>query len=312
MSTTSNGAPVPARQVAHLMAARALGWLHHNLDRAGVPPDTTAELADPDSVYKPLGESALAASLVLREGMASSGGRQAARDLLDFAWKQLGSGDLLYERQLRYPMVTDPMELYTHFARGGHRHERLETLIAHLGGLMSQRGAEMLPNRRLAVANAARISGVGRRADWRALLDATWLGHTPEPWMIDWMTAYSMTHTVFHATDWGARPDGLPPRVGDYLTAWLPVWMDIWLEIQEWDLVAELLIVDGCLPRPGCVPGVWERLAEAQRSDGLLPRDGQPVDEDPDNAFRDHRHTAVVVTVAGTLASSRYGDAARA
>lgn len=302
-------APVPVRRTAHLVAARGLGWLHRNRGRGTLPADTTAELADPDLVYKPLGESALAASLVLREGMASPADQQAAREILDFAWTQLGSGDLLYERQLRYPLMTDPLEAYTYFARSGYRHPRLETLLGHLGGLVAHRAAELLPNRRLAVANAARAAGLHRPAQWQELIDATWLGRAPEPWMIDWLTAYCMTHTVFHVTDWGGRPDELPLAAQDYLADWLPVWMDIWLETQEWDLVGELIIVDACLPRPSCRPEIWERFAAAQHPDGLLPRNGQPVDEDPAQAFRDHHHTVVVATVAGTLATSRHSDA---
>ncbi|MER5768741.1 hypothetical protein [Streptomyces sp. NPDC001985] len=309
MSTPTTGAPASSRRIAHQVVTRALGWLHRNSERGAMPPDAEEVLTDPDGFYKPLGELALAASLVLREGMASSSEQQAARDLLDFGWSQFGSGDLLYERQIRFPMMTDPLEMYTHFARVGYRHERLHALVTHLGGLASHQGSEMMPNRRMAVANAARVAGVERPADWPAMINATWLGHTPEPWMIDWMTAYCLTHTVFHATDWGARPEGLPPHIQEYLTNWLPVWMDIWAEIHEWDLLAELMIVDACLPQPRCEPDIWERLAAAQHEDGLVPRDGTPIDEDPDTAYLDNRHTTIVAAIAGTLALSRHGDA---
>ncbi|MEV1007069.1 hypothetical protein [Streptomyces sp. NPDC049881] len=301
--------PPSVRTVAHGIAASALGWLHANRHHGALPPGTTAELADPDSVYKPLGESALAGSLVLREGLASAADLAVARELLSFAWTQLGEGDLLYERQLRYMAMTDPLEVYTHFARAGYRHERLHILLTHLHGLTSLRGAEQMPNRRLAVANAARTAGVDHGLDWPTLTRATWLGHTPEPWAIDWMTAYSVTHTVFHLTDWGARPEGLPDELQDYLMTWLPVWIDVWREIQEWDLVAELLIVDSCLSEPRCDPGEWAVLAAVQREDGIVPRDGRPVPDDPEQAFREHHHTTVVAAVAGTLAASRFRGA---
>ncbi|UCM90423.1 DUF6895 family protein [Streptomyces marincola] len=301
--------PAAVRRTAHALSTGAIGWLHANRERGAFAPDVTGELTDPDSVYKPLGESVLAASLVLREGIASPTDRRAAESLMEFAWAQLREGDLLYERQLRYMMMTDPLELYTHFARAGFRHDRLHALFNHLGGLTSRGAAEQLPNRRLAVANASRVAGLDRQADWSVLTDATWLGQTPEPWAIDWMTAYCVTHTVFHVTDWGGRPDALSPRIQDYLGRWLPVWIDIWQEIQEWDLVAELLIVDACLPEPRSAPEVWERLAAVQRPDGLVPRNGEPVTEDPDEAFREHQHTTVVAAVAGTLALSRHRGA---
>ncbi|MFE2499547.1 DUF6895 family protein [Streptomyces scopuliridis] len=299
---------MPVTEAAHRIASQALTWLHTHREHGALPPDTTAELADPDSVYKPLGETALAASLVLREGVAGSAELRLARELLDFSWKQLGGGAMLHERLLRYPMMTDPLETYAHFARCDYRHEALDRLLAHTTSLRSARAAEMLPNRRLAVANAARIGGFdqgGLATDWAALSRATWLGACPEPWLIDWMTAYYMTHTVFHLTDWGRLPSGLPGDVAQYVTRWLPAWIDIWAEIGEWDLVAELLIVGNCLPEPRRDPAQWERLAGIQHEDGLMPRDSHPVGDDPAERFAAHHHTTVVAAVAGTLAVSR-------
>ncbi|MFE2937900.1 DUF6895 family protein [Streptomyces sp. NPDC059255] len=295
-------------QHAHRVSLRALHWLHTHREHGALPPDTTAELAEPDTVYKPLGETALAASLVLREAVAGSTELRLARELLDFAWKQLGGGDMLHERLLRYPLMSDPLETYAHFARSGYRHEALDRLLDHTTSLRSARAMELLPNRRLAVANAARISGFdggGRAVDWDRLTRATWLGALPEPWLIDWMTAYNMTHTVFHITDWGRLPDELPADLAGYLTRWLPAWIDIWAEIGEWDLVAELMIVGGCLPEPHCDPADWARLAAVQYEDGLLPRDGRPVDADAGERFATHHHTTVVAAVAGTLTVAR-------
>lgn len=290
-----------ARQVSD----RALSWLHAHRELGALPPDSTADLGDPDGVYKPLGETTLAASLVMRDAAAGSGQQAAAQSLLDFTWAQMRHGDLLYERQLRHTLMTDPVETYAHFARVGYRHPQLDALLVHHARLRSVRGVELLPNRRLAVANAARMSGLDDGADWDALVRATWLGGTPEPWAIDWMTAYCLTHTVFHVTDWGARPDCLPADLADYLHDWLPVWIDVWREIRQWDLVAELLIVGMCLDEPYCDPDDWRMLAELQHDDGLVPRDGRPVHDDPARRFREHQHTVVVASIAGTIAVAR-------
>ncbi|WP_028928004.1 DUF6895 family protein [Pseudonocardia acaciae] len=290
---------------AHLLASRAIGWLARHRRRGALPPGTTAELTDPDNLYKPLGETALTAAVVLREGVASAEDARAARELLAFAWDQLGEGDLLYERQLQHTLITDPLEFYGHFARAGYRHERLDGLLAHWASLTSARHVELLPNRCLAVANAARLAGVDHNTDWEALTAATWLGNTPEPWALDWMTAYCVTHTVFHLTDWGANPRALPPRIRDYLATWLPVWLDVWREVRDWDLVAELMVVDSCLPEPRCTASDYQLLASTQREDGLMPRDGHEVDDDPEQAYHDHHHPTVVAAMAGTLALSR-------
>ncbi|MBT2384270.1 hypothetical protein [Streptomyces sp. ISL-11] len=297
--------PEPVVAAARSMADRALSWLHAQRELGALPPGTTAELASPDSVYKPLGESALAASVILRDGVAGPGQLVAAQALMDFTWEQLREGDMLYERQLRHTLMSDPLEVYAPFARCGYRHAELDRLLAHRARLRSVAGVELLPNRGLAVANAARVVGLDQNTDWAALTRATWLAGNPEPWAINWITAYMVTHTVFHLTDWGGRPHGLPAELAAYLRTWLPVWIDIWSEVAQWDLVTELLIVGASLDEPYCDPVAWENIASLQHDDGFMPRDGDPIDEDPQQRFTDHQHTVVVTAVAGSVALAR-------
>ncbi|QIQ01307.1 DUF6895 family protein [Streptomyces liangshanensis] len=299
---------LPVTHLAHQVASKALTWLHTHREHGALPPDSTAQLAEPDSVYKPLGETALAASLVVREAVAGTQELKLARELLDFCWEQLGEGSMLHERLLRYPLMSDPLETYAHFARSGYRHRALERLVAHTTSLRSARAVEVLPNRRLAVANAARVAGLDQGPvpfDWAALTRETWLGSFPEPWLVDWSTAYNMTHTVFHCTDWARVPTGLAGDLTAYVGDWLPVWTDIWAEIGEWDLMGELMIVGSCLDEPRCDAADWERLASLQHEDGLFPRDAQPVADDPAERFSDQHHPTVVAAIAGTLALSR-------
>lgn len=89
-----------------------------------------------------------------------------------------------------------------------------------------------------------------------------------------------------------------------YLSAWLPVWLDVWTEVEQWDLVAELLIVDACLPQLVCPTNAWQQLAIIQRPDGLLPRDTDPVHDGPEKAYKAH-HPTLVAAIVGTLGLSR-------
>lgn len=289
--------------IAHNVAHRGLRYLYDHRDAEVFPADIPVEPEDPDTIYKPVAEIGMAAALVLREGVGGTTQLRAARELIDFTWRQLREGDLLYERQVRNCLLTDPIEVYCHFVHGGHRHEELERLAAHNAAVGSL--PEVYPNRRLAVANSYRTCDIPIDDDWESLLRATWLGATPPPWAIDWDTAYSMTHTVFHTTDWGARPHDLPTDIADYLGTWLPVWTDVWSEVGEWDLVAELLIVDACLPAPRFDLDVWTRFASIQHNDGLVPCNGEPVDGDRIQRFWDHQHPTTVAVIAGTLAVSR-------
>ncbi|MDN0193563.1 hypothetical protein [Streptomyces sp. S.PNR 29] len=295
-------------RTAHEVGSRALRWLHTHRQAGALD---GGDIAGNAEACKALQETALAASLVLRDGAAGSEQRRLAHELLEFAWAQLRDGRLLYERLLRHPLATDTLEGYAHFARAGYRHRGMERLIAHLAAMGTTGTVEHVPNRRLAVANALRITGHDRgpgAADRETLTRATWLGGTPQPWHLDWMTGYHITHTVFHLTDWGRDPGGLPDDVAAYLARWLPVWTDVWAETGQWDLVGELLIVGSCLPEPYGELGDWERLAEIQHADGLMPRDDDPVDDDPVTRFHDHQHPTVVAAVAGTLALTRALD----
>ncbi|MEV0677744.1 hypothetical protein AB0I60_14590 [Actinosynnema sp. NPDC050436] len=290
-------------RLAHTVTSGALGYLHANRQFGAFEDEVNSDLNDPDGVYKPLCELALAASLVLRDGVTGTAEQQAARELLDFTWGQLRRGDLLYERQLRHPVLTDPLEVYSHHARSGYHHPALARTIDV--GAAEDSMTEVLPNRRMAVANAHRVVGVPRDDDFEAMLRQTWLGRTPQPWVVDWYTAYHMTHAAFHITDWGGRPADMPADVAAYLETWLPVWFDVWAEAGQWDLVGELLIVSACLPEPRFVESEWELFAGLQHAEGFVPRDAEPVDDDPRLIYQNHQHTAVVAAIAGTVALSR-------
>ncbi|GGT00540.1 DUF6895 family protein [Streptomyces violaceus] len=290
-------------QTAHDVGSRALHWLHAHRQAGALD---GRDLAGDMEAYKALLETALAASLVLRDGASGSEQCALAHELLDFAWAQLKDGTLLYERLLRQPLATDAVEGYAHFARVGYRHTGMERLITHFAATGTARTVEYVPNRRLAIANALRVTGHDQSADdWERLTRATWLGSTPQPWHLDWMTGYAITHTVFHLTDWGRDPRGLPDDLAAYLALWLPVWTDVWAETGQWDLVGELLIIGSCLPEPYVELGDWQRLAEVQHADGLVPRDDHPVDDDHATRFQDHQHPTIVATVAGTIALTR-------
>ncbi|MGW1290387.1 DUF6895 family protein [Streptomyces sp. NPDC001118] len=230
---------------------------------------------------------------------------------MDFCWGQLKDGTLLYERLLRHPLVTHALEGYAHCARAGYRHPGVERLIGHFAATGTAAVVEHVPNRRLSVANTLRVLGHAQglgAPGWETLTRATRLGSTPQPWHIDWMTGYAVTHTVFHLTDWGRHPAGLPDDVASYLAHWLPVWTDIWVETAQWDLVGELLIVGCCLPEPYGEIADWTRLAELQHADGLLPPDNEPVEDDPAIRFGNHQHTTIAAAIAGTIALARALD----
>jgi hypothetical protein len=291
---------------ARQLAVRGLGWLEAARHHFALPANVSSDRLHPNEDIKPLSELLLVACIALREGSLSTRETQLASALVGFAWAQLRDGEVLYELQREQPIETYPLETYVWLARCGYRHPRLDQLAAQLNRLRAGQVLEVIPNRALAVFNTERQLGLPPRVDPAVLTARTWLGGTPEPWAIDFLTFYGMTHTVFHLTDWGACPDGLPRHLQRYLHAWLPAWLEVYLEAGEWDLVSELLIVALCLSEPDDHPHAWDALARAQLPDGLLPARPGPVPTNAAKTFRDHYHPTVVAAVAGILAVSRH------
>ncbi|CAM5579841.1 putative protein OS=Streptomyces glaucescens OX=1907 GN=SGLAU_27765 PE=4 SV=1 [Streptomyces glaucescens] len=163
----------------------------------------------------------------------------------------------------------------------------------------------MAPTRRLGLSAFQRRFGLTPRPPEADLVDTTWLARTPEPWTVTTRIAYHLTHTVFHLTDWGERPEGLPPRLADYLATWLPAWLDDWLDLERWDLLGELLVVDACLPRPTFDERAWEGFAAAQQSDGAMPAVRSMPEGEPDEVFDIVYHPTLVAAFASVMATSR-------
>jgi hypothetical protein len=293
---------------AQRLGERAWRWLEANHPEFALPTDVAAAELDVARHLKPLSELALTGSIAMREGTTGRHAAGVAHALVEFGWTQLRDGDVLWQIQRERPLDTIPLECYAPFVRAGHRHTELDTLLAHLAELHATRGLEHAPNRVLAVANSERLLGLDTTWDLPTLTERTWLGATPEPWAADLATLYAMTHTVYHLTDWGARPCGLSARIQDYLRAWLPAWLEVYLEAGHWDVVVELLLVDLCLTEPGYPAQTWKRLVDAQQPDGMLPAEAWRDVRNPSTLARNHYHSTVVAALAGTLAVARRLD----
>ncbi|MEV2252797.1 hypothetical protein AB0I94_19845 [Streptomyces sp. NPDC050147] len=265
-----------ARDVAEVAEA-ALAWVSEHRDDFALGDDALAECGNVNSTWKPLGELAHVCVTVRQHTEPSTPLHQKACDLLDFAWRQTGQGDLLRQLQRLEPFATYPLEVYAAFASAGMRHDGFEKAAATVTSTRSWQVTEQQPNRRLGILNSERHSGMRPHQGMEAALERTWLGGLPEPWMFEGDAGYTLTHVIFHLTDWGATPHQVPPRVADYLSHWLPPWLDTCLEDERWDLSCELLAVAGSLPGPPdrtMLQDAWTRLSLAQGASGAVPEVG--------------------------------------
>ncbi|WP_322940553.1 DUF6895 family protein [Actinacidiphila paucisporea] len=303
-----SGGPPPARR-AHpdadlldTVAAGALDWIGAMRGSFRLPADVTTD-ADPNLTLKPLGELAELAQ-VTQALHPVAALREAAADLLAFAWKETRGGELFVELVRGEPVATYPVELYGVFARAGLRHPGVEELVGATTSLRRWRVAREDHTRTLNVLNAERRIGLPPHADFDTVLAHTGLGLRPEPWALDRKAAYGITHDVFHATDWGRTPGGLPAPLAGYLRLWLPAWTETWAEERLWDLVGEFLAVSACLPGAPYDLAAWRVLAAAQAPDGAVPETGgvPPPGASPGEAFTACYHSTLVAAFAATLA----------
>ncbi|MEU0272634.1 hypothetical protein [Streptomyces sp. NPDC006307] len=298
------------------VAEAALQWVSEQ--RIGFALDEHAldAATDVNRTWKPLGELAQVCVCVCRHTPPGTSLHRAASDLLAFAWEQTRDGALFVDLQRLEPWASYPLEIYAAFASAGLRHHGYERFVSTIARTRGWRLLELLPNRRLGVLNSERRSGLPPHAEPAEELARTWLGGLPEPWTFERGAGYTLTHVVFHLTDWGRAVDRVPPHVASYVETWLPPWLDTCLEDEQWDLSCELLAIAASLPRPpdpAVVEAGWAAVAGAQEEHGALPemgpgRHGRPVPRD----FLHCYHSTLMAAYAGALTLARVGpDGAR-
>ncbi|MFE9835646.1 DUF6895 family protein [Streptomyces sp. NPDC005551] len=289
----------------------ALAWVSANRGEFRLDEGALAAYGDVNTSWKPLGELAQVCVCVRRTTAPGDPLHETASDLLEFAWRQTGNGALFGELQRLEPFATYPLEVYAAFASAGLRHPGYESAAATVARTRGWRVTEQEPNRRLSVLNSERRSGIPEHADPAQSLRHTWLGGLPEPWTFERAAGYTLTHVVFHLTDWGLVPQGVPRSVAAYLRHWLPPWLDTCLEDEQWDLSFELLAVAASLPRlpePAVLQDAWSTLATAQDATGAVPevgpgRDGRAAA----GGFRYCYHSTLMAAFAAALTTGRPG-----
>ncbi|MFE2647884.1 DUF6895 family protein [Streptomyces nigra] len=293
----------------HEVGAAALAWLSAHRDEFALGEGALAADGQVDATWKPLGELAQTCASVCAHTPAGDPLHATAAELLRYAWRQTGQGELFPRLQRLEPFATYPLEIYSVFASAGLRHPGYETSAATTARTRGWRLTEQDPTRRLGVLKAERRAGIRRAEDAGEVLRHTWLGGLPEPWTFERSAGYALTHVVFHLTDWGRAPDAVPADLAGYLGHWLPAWLDTCLDAGMWDLSCELLVVAAGLPDPPdleTLRAAWPRIAGAQCASGALPQQDHPDlggDREPD--FLHCYHSTLMAAFAAAQCLTR-------
>ncbi|MGW5617578.1 DUF6895 family protein [Streptomyces sp. NPDC003877] len=295
----------PAREVREVAGA-ALAWASGHRADFALGEDALAADGQVNRSWKPLGELAQVCATVTRRTPPDDPLHSQAADLLAFAWRQTGEGELFLRLQRLEPFATYPLEVYAALAAAGLRHPAYEAAAATVARTRGWRLTEQEPTRRLGVLMAEEHGGIHRDEPREPALRRTWLGGLPEPWTFERAAGYALTHVVFHLTDWGRADGQVPGDLAAYLAHWLPPWIDTCLDARMWDLACELLAVAASVPGlPGdTVPDdAWERIAAARDASGALPEEGDAGGPGP--YFVQHYHSTLMAAFAAALTAGQ-------
>lgn len=141
------------------------------------------------------------------------------------------------------------------------------------------------------------------------LYEQTLLSKTPFLLYLSDYDTYSITHTLFYLTDFGAHPaNGIPQEQLPTIRWMVSMLLGIYLRVKNWDIVAELLLSCQFLHWfPANLCGVaLKALSEAQLADGSFPglqfseekRQQLSGQEQKEYCFKHNYHTTLVATLA--------------
>lgn len=318
MTGAAPGATLDATDGLGHVTLAALTWLGDHREHFRLPANIAEPGVDHNATLKPLGELGRLSLSIGRVSHPGGPAHRRARELLEFAWNETRQGALYLDLARAEPHATHFLEMYAPFTEAGLHHREFEEFARSMAATRSWAATEQEPTRRLSVLRAQqRLSPVEARAEDAAEAATaerrTWLAARPEPWAFEARSGYALTHHVFHVTDWGTRPEGLPGHLAEYLAQWLPAWLDSCLEEEFWDLAGELLAVAASLPAPGRaaapatadLASAWQRYAAAQSPGGAHAEKGPVPPGDDRETFLACYHATLVAAFASALAAAR-------
>jgi Domain of unknown function (DUF6895) len=297
-----------------MMVDRALSWVDHHLDlfQAANSPEGLIHTA-----LKPLVELSMLCLLLRRNAETPSDAR--IRRMLE-ASSRMWETHFGCDRLVRNPAA---FRLYSMWHESLVQSGALPAENRHVIQAVVDHGyvtaTEEVGFRDLDLRHLLDLGGYRHRLpSYRALYRQTVLGRGGPPLAFNQMDAYSVTHTLFYLTDFGARPiDAIPERQLPYVHWIVQTLLGQYLLLEDWDIVAELLLSAACLrwkPPDALYDAAWNGLLGAQRDDGAIPsrsfaEDSWTALPEPERrayGFEHSYHTTLVGAMAGFIVPEQF------
>lgn len=265
-----------------------------NLASFRLPPSPSPLIADQTLVrsIKALGELAQAASLLLRLDPSD----EAVRGWLALGWNELREGALLADVLGRFPQLAALGMIYPPYHRHGFVSAALRDAFAQAAAQLRADDRQRFP-----IAMALRALRLPNPWSHDELMKVTLIARAPAPWTLTPARLYELTHEVFYLTGCSQSPDGLTARQQDYLRGALPSWLSGSSSAGMFDLLAEIIMVQHCLPGP-CIPEeIWQVLAAVQTLDGQIPFSAMSTSKSQVAPFAASYHSTLTALMAGAM-----------
>jgi hypothetical protein len=147
---------------------------------------------------------------------------------------------------------------------------------------------------------------------YQELYEGTILAHPPAE--VDLLATYVLAHVIFHMTDFGHRPIGVPDKERDRIRHLVTELTRRYIDLENRDITAELVLCQFCLgldpTRTSTGRAGLRLLLDAQMADGaMLKLPGQEPADTPEKHFVSAYHATLVVgLVALILLRATRGD----
>lgn len=226
------------------VAKKSIKWIIENKKQFALPQNNNEKLI---IMLKPLGELILASDMMCSMFPKGTKFYQSGMKILNFCWKELKQFETVYETLENRPDLVILGTIYLSFVKHGFRNKKFEVLLRVISGIKGISSLEFPAWRAIELAYAYNTLKIKSVWNANSIFKNTWIHQLPEPWSLSNSSAYSLTHTIFYLTNFGASPNKLPKRHRKYLQFWIPVWLQYYHEISNYDLFGEFIMVLRCI-----------------------------------------------------------------